>query len=100
MTYVCLVGSTFPCLRFQCEDWQGEKSDTSLLESVNPLDIIALLEDAELWLMNIEGDLLRKQTRSLLIRSWINQLVRDLPFREGLLNRIQLRKVGKSYLIT
>ncbi|OCB91093.1 hypothetical protein A7U60_g1658 [Sanghuangporus baumii] len=56
-----------------CEDWQGEKSDTSLLESVTPQRVMMLLGDAELWLSQDEN--------------------RDVPFRTELLHRIQLRGI-------
>ncbi|EJD06227.1 uncharacterized protein FOMMEDRAFT_166473 [Fomitiporia mediterranea MF3/22] len=55
-----------------CEDWQGEKSDTSLLESMTPQRVIGLLEEAEIWLT-------------------LDEVV-DLPFRYELLIRIRLRK--------
>ncbi|KAH8114195.1 Mak10 subunit, NatC N-terminal acetyltransferase-domain-containing protein [Phellopilus nigrolimitatus] len=55
-----------------CEDWQGEKSDVSMCEGIAPQHIVTLLEEAEVWLYSDETS--------------------DLPLREELLHRIQLRK--------
>ncbi|KAI5117409.1 hypothetical protein M0805_004631 [Coniferiporia weirii] len=38
-----------------CEDWQGDKSEIPLYEMVLPQRIIAILEEAEVWLMSAQG---------------------------------------------
>jgi hypothetical protein len=40
---------------FQCEDWQGDKADISLCESVQPKRANESIELAEMWLMSDES---------------------------------------------
>ncbi|KAL5490669.1 MAK10 [Sanghuangporus weigelae] len=76
-----------------CEDWQSEKSDTSLLESITPQRVMMLLEDAELWLaQNEDRNLLfrtellhRIRLRGILLRLFSLEMPRKLPFAVPLL---------------
>ena len=49
-----ILCDTISC-SLQCEDWQGDKADVSLYESVQPKKVLQLLESAEEWLTSDEG---------------------------------------------
>lgn len=85
------------CDGFQCEDWQGEKSNVSLLEGYPQHFIIQTLDEAEQWLLRDDGE-----SPTAFCFEYPDELhcvtvpcfsVKDLDFREDLVQRIQFRKV-------